>query len=85
MKETYNRIEFEIWVLNHKLHLLLKPKEMKIFLNNKMRYQDLKLFGQLEDAELLTKEWLRKNVQWRLSNKQPWKDTWLEECILMSQ
>jgi|ETNvirenome_6_85_1030632.scaffolds.fasta_scaffold15594_4 hypothetical protein len=66
MKETYNRAEFEMWVLNHKLHLLLGPKEREIFLNNNMRFQDLKLFGQLENAELLTREWLTNDIdkQW---------------------
>ena len=68
MKETYNRAEFEMWVLHRKLHLLLGPKEREIFLNNNLRFQDLKLFGQLENAELLTKEWLTNDMRWKGMN-----------------
>ena len=42
--------DFKTWVINNKLDKLLKPKEVKIFKENNMGYNDLKLFGLTEEV-----------------------------------
>jgi hypothetical protein len=56
MKETYDIIEFKIWVLDN-LHLVLNPKQMLVFHNNGFTYDDLKLFSKLERAHELIGRW----------------------------
>ena len=58
MKEEINRGLFEEWVIDNKLDKLLKPKEIKIFKEHNMGYNDLKLFGLTEiHTDLLLYDW----------------------------
>ncbi len=50
--------DFEKWVVKNKLGKLLKPKDIKIFKEHNMRYNDLKLFGLSEEVtDLLLWDW----------------------------
>tara|TARA_Y100000389_G_scaffold31761_1_gene26905 strand:- start:353 stop:580 length:228 start_codon:yes stop_codon:yes gene_type:complete len=50
--------EFEDWVVENKLDVLLQPKEVKIFKEHNLGYKDLKLFGLTKRVtELLLYDW----------------------------
>ena len=50
--------DFKTWVIDNKLDKLLKPKEVKIFKERNMGYNDLKLFGLTEEfTDLLLYDW----------------------------
>ena len=50
--------DFKTWVIDNKLDKLLKPKEVKIFKERNMGYNDLKLFGLSEEVtDLLLYDW----------------------------
>ena len=50
--------DFKTWVIDNKLDKLLEPKEMKIFKERNMGYNDLKLFGLSEiHTDLLLYDW----------------------------
>ena len=42
--------DFKTWVIDNKLDKLLEPKEVKIFKERNMGYNDLKLFGLSEEV-----------------------------------
>ena len=50
--------DFEKWVVKNKLGKLLKPKDIKIFKEHNMGYNDLKLFGLTKEVtDLLLYDW----------------------------
>ena len=50
--------DFKTWVIDNKLDKLLNPKEVKIFKERNMGYNDLKLFGLSEEVtDLLLYDW----------------------------
>ena len=69
MKKEINRVLFECWVIDNKLHTLLNKKEIEIFLMNNMEYKDLKLFGKLVEANNLVKEYIVKDLHDLLGNR----------------
>ena len=51
-KSNWDTYDFQNWVVRH-VHLILRGKELDLFLKNNFGYDDLKLFGKIEDAENL--------------------------------
>jgi len=51
-KSNWDTYDFQDWVVRH-VNLILGGKELDLFLKNNFGYEDLKLFGKLEDAENL--------------------------------
>ncbi len=49
---NWDTIDFQNWVVRH-VNLILGGKELDLFLRNNLGYDDLKLFGKLEEAESL--------------------------------
>jgi len=51
-KSNWDTYDFQDWVVRH-VNLILVGRELDLFLKNNFGYDDLKLFGKLEDAENL--------------------------------
>jgi hypothetical protein len=51
-KSNWDTYDFQDWVIRN-IHLVLGKKELDLFLKNNFGYNDLKLFGKLEQAENL--------------------------------
>jgi len=51
-KSNWDTYDFQDWVVRH-VHLILRGKELDLFLKNNFGYSDLKLFGKIEHAENL--------------------------------
>tara|TARA_R100000908_G_scaffold37849_1_gene17443 strand:+ start:89 stop:337 length:249 start_codon:yes stop_codon:yes gene_type:complete len=51
-KSNWDTYDFQDWVIRN-IHLVLGGKELDLFLKNNFGYNDLKLFGKLEQAENL--------------------------------
>ena len=51
-KSNWDTYDFQDWVIRN-IHLVLGGKELDLFLKNNFGYNDLKLFGKVEEAENL--------------------------------
>ena len=49
---NWDTMDFQYWVVRN-IHLLLSGKQLELFMKNNFGYNDLKLFGKLEQAENL--------------------------------
>jgi len=69
-KENYNwdTYDFQDWVVRH-VNLILGGKQLDLFRKNQFSYDDLKIFGKLEEAENLKSEYQSSMVDKALSHK----------------
>jgi len=51
-KSNWDTYDFQDWVVRH-INLILGGRELALFIRNNFGYNDLKLFGKLEEAENL--------------------------------
>ena len=51
-KSNWDTYDFQDWVVRH-VNLILGGRELDLFMKNNFGYNDLKLFGKLEEAENL--------------------------------
>ena len=49
---NWDTYDFQDWVVRH-VNLILGGKELDLFMRNNFGYNDLKLFGKIEEAEKL--------------------------------
>jgi len=51
-KSNWDTHDFQNWVVRH-INLILGGKELDLFIRNNFGYDDIKLFGKIEEAENL--------------------------------
>ena len=76
-KSNWDTYDFQDWVVRH-INLILGGRELDLFIRNNFGYDDLKLFGKLEEAENLKSVYqssmidktinYRSDIQWTSIN-----------------
>jgi len=76
-KSNWDTYDFQDWVVRH-INLILGGRELDLFRRNNFGYDDLKLFGKLEEAENLKSVYqssmfdktinYRSDIQWTSIN-----------------
>ena len=51
-KSNWDTYDFQDWVVRH-INLILRGRELDLFIRNNFGYNDIKLFGKMEEAENL--------------------------------
>ena len=60
-KSNWDTYDFQDWVVRN-VHLILSGKQLQLFIKNRLGYDDLKLFGKMEEAENLKDDYKAKAV-----------------------
>ena len=71
MKEknsNWDTYDFQDWVVKH-INLILGGKELELFMRNNFGYDDIKMFGKLEEAENLKSLYQSRMIDKALSYK----------------
>jgi len=76
-KSNWDTYDFQDWVVRH-INLILGGRELDLFIRNNFGYNDIKLFGKLEEAENLKSVYqssmidktinYRSDIQWTSIN-----------------
>ena len=67
-KSNWDTYDFQDWVVRH-INLILGGKELELFIRNNFGYDDIKMFGKLEEAENLKSMYQSSMIDKALSYK----------------
>mgnify|MGYP003646002668 FL=1 len=67
-KSNWDTHDFQDWVVRH-INLILGGKELHLFIRNNFGYDDIKMFGKLEEAENLKSLYQSNMIDKALSYK----------------
>jgi|TARA_R110000787_G_scaffold40097_1_gene99934 hypothetical protein len=58
---NWDTYDFQDWVVRN-IHLILVDKQLDLFIKNNLGYEDLKLFGKMQEAENLKNDYQARAV-----------------------